>query len=81
MSDHDIVAQSILFFIGGYETASSTITNALYELTINLDIQERLHQELSTALDGLDESSDEYYDTVMKDIPYLDAVINESLRK
>jgi len=71
----------MVFFIGGYETTASAINYTLYELTINGNIQTRLHQELSSALAGLDENSDEYYDKVMGDIPYLDAVVKESLRK
>src|SRR5699024_8914960 len=41
---------------------------------------ERLLRDIRQATDGLDITSAAYYDTVMTKIPYLDAVIKETLR-
>ncbi len=53
----------------------------MFELSQNQDIQERLVNELEKALSELDPESDEYYDTVMNKIPFLEATIKETLRK
>ena len=53
----------------------------MFELSQNQDIQERLVNELEKALSELDPDSDEYYDTVMNKIPFLEATIKETLRK
>src|SRR5699024_12783602 len=58
-----------------------TITNCIFELATNADIQERLCAEFTKAVAGVDVESEEYYDTVLHKMPYLDAVIKETLRK
>ncbi|KAH9511637.1 Cytochrome P450 3A4 [Dermatophagoides farinae] len=76
LSEEEIVAQSFIFFIAGYETTASTLTFALYELATNPDIQNRLYEEVKAIVDN-GEPLD--YDHVMK-LPYLDAIIAETLR-
>ncbi|KAF5308791.1 hypothetical protein FQR65_LT06024 [Abscondita terminalis] len=49
----NVVAQASQFFAAGFETVSSTISFALYELSLNLDIQERLRTEINNKLDFL----------------------------
>ena len=41
-----IAAQSIIFFIAGFETTASMMNFITYVLAIYPDIQERLHQEI-----------------------------------
>lgn len=86
LTETEIVAQCIIFFIAGFETTASTITYTLFELANNPDIQDKLYNELQRALaerfDDHDVSdSNEYFETVMNKIPYLEAVIKETLRK
>lgn len=50
-----------------------------YFLALNPEVQERLYDELTDALDGLDVNSAEYFDKVNSKIPYLDAVIKGKL--
>lgn len=45
-SDHDLIAQAVLFFIAGFETVSSGMSFLLYELAVNPEVQERLAQEI-----------------------------------
>lgn len=52
----------------------------IFEL-LDGEIQDRLADELSKALDHLEPESEEYFETVMTGIPYLDAVVKESMRK
>ncbi|KAJ8940733.1 hypothetical protein NQ318_005484 [Aromia moschata] len=47
---NEIVAQCFLFFIAGFETSSTTMTFALFELANHQDLQERVREELSTIL-------------------------------
>ena len=67
----EAAAQAFVFFLAGYETASSTATYCLYELAKNPDIQERLQQEI----DEVAQTSGINYDTVMN-MEYLDMVFN-----
>ncbi len=52
LNENEIVAQAILFFVAAFETVSSALTFALYELTVNGDIQDRLYNELVTVFEG-----------------------------
>lgn len=52
----------------------------MYNLAINPEIQDRLHSELEEALEGVEEHSSEYFDIVNGKVPYLEAVIKETLR-
>ncbi|XP_046677996.1 cytochrome P450 6k1-like [Homalodisca vitripennis] len=69
----DVVAQCLTFFTDGFETSSLTASFALYELTMNPDIQESLRQEVLAA-DSLN------YDSISS-LPLLDRVLQETLRK
>ena len=76
LSDSSIVAQSVIFFIAGYDTTASLLTFAAYCLSQDQEIQQRVQKEVDEALTrhgGLT------YEAVM-DMPYLDRVISESLR-
>ncbi|XP_032690860.1 cytochrome P450 6k1-like, partial [Odontomachus brunneus] len=73
----DLVAQAAIFFSGGFETSSSTISFTLYELAVQPKIQDRLRKEI---LDAFKENNGKItYDMVLS--PYLHMVISETLRK
>lgn len=74
----DLVAQAAVFFTGGFETSSTTMSFALYELALNLDVQSRLRKEIKEAIAANDGKIT--YDMAMG-LPYLDMVISETLRK
>ncbi|XP_029659424.1 probable cytochrome P450 6g2 [Formica exsecta] len=52
--DDDIVAQAVIFFTGGYETSSTAMAFALYELAIQPEIQDKLRKEIHNALNESD---------------------------
>ena len=76
LSEEEIVAQCFVFFLAGYETTASTLTFCLFELVSNLAIQDKLYEEVRSVLDK-GEALD--YNNVMR-LPYIDAVISETLR-
>lgn len=78
-SDMEIISQAFIFFAAGFEVTSTTLSFLAYELSINLDIQQKLYEEIAET----DESFGGKritYDTLQK-MKYLDQVLSESLRK
>ncbi|XP_064214411.1 probable cytochrome P450 6a14 [Tribolium castaneum] len=73
---NEITAQSLIFFLAGFETSSTTMTFALYELAKNEKIQERVRDEIFSIL-GEEKIT---YEALQK-MKYLALVINETLRK
>lgn len=72
LSQAEIIANSVIFLLAGYETTSSLLTFACFELARNKDLQDRLRQEVT-------ENDIEDYQ-IINELPYLDAVIKETLR-
>lgn len=50
LSDKEIVAQAFVFILAGYETTSSTLNYLSYNLATHPDVQQRLQEEIDTAL-------------------------------
>lgn len=46
MTDKLLTAQASVFFMAGFETNSSAIAHALYELAQNQDVQDKLREEI-----------------------------------
>ncbi|XP_055550780.1 uncharacterized protein LOC129733180 [Wyeomyia smithii] len=77
LSLNEVVAQAFVFFLGGFETSSTTMSYCLYELSLNEDVQEAARQCVQDAIvkhGGLN------YEAIM-DMEYIEQCINESLRK
>lgn len=68
----DAYAQAFVFFFAGFETGSATIAYALFELAINPDIQEKVHEEIDELLNSEDGCS---YDNCVNNMKYLDMVV------
>lgn len=64
-------------FTEGYETSSSVLAFAIYELARNPDIQERLYQEIDDVLAKYD---GECPFEALQEMEYLDMVIHETMR-
>ena len=72
LTPDELTAQGILFFIAGYDTTSASISHAIYYLSQNIEIQNKLYNELQTLT--------EFSYEKLNHLKYLNAVINETLR-
>ncbi|TFK45693.1 cytochrome P450 [Heliocybe sulcata] len=74
MSDEDVLAQVPTFLVAGHETTSTSVTWALYALSLSPASQTRLREEL-LSVDTDTPSMD-----TLAGLPYLDKVCREVLR-
>ena len=77
LSDEEIVAQSMIFLLAGYETSSNTLAFTLYHLAVNPDVQDKLRTEIKESLES--NVKKPLYE-VAQNIEYLDCVIMEGQR-
>lgn len=77
-TDEIIAAQAFFFFIAGIDTTANAMHFTLLELANNPDILVKLHHEID-ALFQNDKQELSFSD--LERMPYLDMVINESIRK
>ncbi|KAH8277875.1 hypothetical protein KR018_009440, partial [Drosophila ironensis] len=75
---NELLAQAFVFFVAGFETSSTTMGFALYELAQNQDVQDKLRQEIS---DVLEKYKNEFTYEGMKEMKYLEQTVMETLRK
>lgn len=76
LTQMEIVAQSFVFFIAGFDTSATTLTYALWEMAKNPNIQKRLRKEIKQVLEKY---NGQFTYEAMLDIPYLDQVIYGNL--
>ncbi|VVC43814.1 Hypothetical protein CINCED_3A007845 [Cinara cedri] len=77
LTEPQIVAQSVLFLIAGFETSSTLLTFTCYELAINQEIQIKLREEICSILDRYNGKCT--YEA-MQEMTFLDMVLGETLR-
>lgn len=76
MTDTDVVSHALSFLIDGFETTSSVVSYALYQLAVNPEVQENLRTEIEDTYTKNQNRID--YET-LNDMPLLDAVISGTL--
>eukprot|EP00058_Branchiostoma_floridae_P024989 XP_002610479.1 hypothetical protein BRAFLDRAFT_85620 [Branchiostoma floridae] len=76
LTKDDIVANSLLFFLAGYETTATTMAFMLYNMALNQQTQDKAREEINQAMEDRDLVD---YEAV-HNMPYLDMCINETLR-
>ncbi|KAI0767221.1 cytochrome P450 [Fomes fomentarius] len=74
LSDEDVLAQVPTFLVAGHETTSTAATWCLFALTQAPEVQKKLRAELYT-LDTDTPTMDD-----LSNLPYLDAVVRETMR-
>ncbi|KAI0027118.1 cytochrome P450 [Vararia minispora EC-137] len=75
MTDDEVLAQIPTFLLAGHETTSTAVTWILYALSLNPSVQDKLRAELLACSEG-DRPSME----TLNGLPYLDAVVRETMR-
>lgn len=78
LTDTLLAAQLFVFFAAGFETSSTTMGNALYELALDHSIQSKLRQEITNELKKTNGKMT--YDGI-KGMKYLDKVIQGNYSK
>ncbi|KAL7738185.1 hypothetical protein ACLKA6_006524 [Drosophila palustris] len=74
----EIAGQAFIFFVAGFETSSTTMGFALYELALHQEIQDELRAEINAILG---KNNNEFsYDNI-KEMELLEQVVMETLRK
>ncbi|ENN79797.1 hypothetical protein YQE_03762, partial [Dendroctonus ponderosae] len=78
LTDADLAAQAMVFYLAGFDTISNAMCFGSYELAVNKEIQNKLRSEIveTHRLNG----GKVTYDSVLK-MKYMDKVISEILRK
>jgi len=78
MGRAELTAEALTQLIAGSDTTSNSSCAITYYLAGNSDVQKKLQEELDGALEDEDDSATSF--EVVKNLPYLNAVINEALR-
>ncbi|XP_054157192.1 cytochrome P450 6k1-like [Oppia nitens] len=74
ITDEDLLATSMLFFVAGYETTATTLSTLMHSLAVNQDCQQKLYEEVTKQFDG------KYDYESIGQMPYLEACVAETLR-
>nr|QZM07484.1 cytochrome P450 monooxygenase CYP6BK30 [Lasioderma serricorne] len=72
-----VASQSLIFFFAGFETSSTTMTFALYELCRHPEMQRKVHEEVTGVLAKND---GKFTYENLKEMTYLQQVLDETLR-
>ncbi|PNF23401.1 Cytochrome P450 9e2 [Cryptotermes secundus] len=75
INDEDIIAQSLQFFLAGFDTSSTLMSFVSYLLAIHPDVQTRLQEEIDKTLKKHD---GKFTYEMVHSMKYLDMVVSES---
>lgn len=73
ITQQDIAAQAMIFFLGGFETISSGLCFTIYELALNPVIQKKLQKEIDNVWE---QQNGEITFEIITKMKYLDMVIS-----
>eukprot|EP01102_Stenamoeba_stenopodia_P017991 TRINITY_DN6539_c0_g1_i1.p1 TRINITY_DN6539_c0_g1~~TRINITY_DN6539_c0_g1_i1.p1 ORF type:complete len:549 (+),score=134.74 TRINITY_DN6539_c0_g1_i1:160-1806(+) len=79
LSDEEIKDQCATFLLAGSDTTSNTLAYAVYLLAQHPDVEQKLVNEINKLLGDKIKSNSVSFDD-LKQLPYLDAVLKETLR-
>ncbi|ODM99095.1 Cytochrome P450 3A4 [Orchesella cincta] len=75
-----VLAQCVLFFLGGYETTATMLSLLMWNMANNHEIQVKMEKELKQALSKSPKGSIDHELINDENIPYISACINETIR-
>ncbi|KAI0037005.1 cytochrome P450 [Vararia minispora EC-137] len=75
MTDDEVLAQIPTFLLAGHETTSTAVAWVIYALSLHPSVQDKLRAELLACKEGGRPSME-----VLGGLPYLDAVVRETMR-
>ncbi|KZT65732.1 cytochrome P450 [Daedalea quercina L-15889] len=78
LSPEELSAEAFVLIVAGSDTTANTACGTAYYVARDKRVQTRLQSELDTALASMEDDVALY--EAIKDLPYLDAVINEGHR-
>ena len=73
-----VTANGVIFFVAGFFTTAHTLSSLMYHLAKNPDVQDNILEEIREVLDA--NAQDKINHDNIKDMHYLEAAINETLR-
>ncbi|ESO05035.1 hypothetical protein HELRODRAFT_99365 [Helobdella robusta] len=76
LTREEILAQTLIFVLAGYDTTSRTLTFALYSLAINPEVQEKVYKEIEDTIGEQESASNEK----LSNLTYMDMFLNETMR-
>jgi cytochrome P450 len=71
----EIVSDAFIFLLAGHETTATSMGWLLYEVAKHREVQNKIHQELDTVLDGREVTYDD-----IPNLKYMNNCIKETLR-
>ncbi|EFN77010.1 Cytochrome P450 9e2 [Harpegnathos saltator] len=74
----DMTSQAFSFFFGGFDSTSTLMCFAAHEIAVNEEVRKRLQDEIDQVLE---ETNGQAPYEAINQMEYLDAVVNEALRK
>uniref|UniRef100_A0A4D5RQS0 Putative cytochrome n=1 Tax=Ixodes scapularis TaxID=6945 RepID=A0A4D5RQS0_IXOSC len=77
LSSEEVIMNSTVLFIGGFETSATSLSFITYALGKYPDVQEKVRQEVK---DVVNEGGSLDYETVTQKLKYVIQVINETMR-
>jgi hypothetical protein len=73
LEDEDIIAQVLLFFLAGFDTASTLLCCASHQLAVHCEVQTRLQEEID---ETLQENGGKFTYEALHNMKYLDMIVN-----
>lgn len=77
LSRDEFIAQCVTFFMAGYDSTTSLLSYAIYNLAVNPDYQQRVVEEMESVLQKHDGVLN--YEC-LSELKFMEAVLNECLR-
>uniref|UniRef100_A0A146LKG2 Putative cytochrome P450 6a14 n=1 Tax=Lygus hesperus TaxID=30085 RepID=A0A146LKG2_LYGHE len=75
--EQSVISNAFVFFAAGYETTGSTLSYLFYEIALHQEVQEKLHQEITTVMA---KHNGELTFEAISEMTYVEQAINETLR-